>query len=196
MQTGESTRADNINGYLKGLGTALSGLPIDVIQQVVDVIATARDKGKRIFIFGNGGSAATASHFACDLSKGAMCQGVPRIKAFSLTDGMSLVSAWANDSAYEDIFSQQVENHVEAGDVVIAISGSGNSRNILKGVEVAGSKGATTIGFTAFDGGKLKAIVDIPIVAPVHNMEQAEDLQLVLEHIVTMCLRKAAQTPH
>jgi D-sedoheptulose 7-phosphate isomerase len=183
-----------IISYLGEVGTVLTRLPVKDIELVVKILAAARNQGKRVYIFGNGGSAATASHFACDLAKGAIRPEKPRFKAFALTDGIPLVSAWANDSAYENIFAEQLENYIEAGDVAIAISGSGNSPNVLKGISVAKAKGATTIGLTAFDGGKLKLLVDVPLVVPVHNMEQAEDIHLVLEHVIVVCLRQAFNT--
>ncbi len=179
-----------IETYLSEVGATLGKLPVDMAAQVVELIETARANGKRVFTFGNGGSAATASHFASDLSKGAISQGKPRIGAFALTDNVPLLSAWANDTAYESIFAEQLENLVETGDVAIGISGSGNSQNVLNGVKVAKSKGASTIGFIGFDGGKLKSLVDLAIIVPNHNMEQVEDIHLLLAHIITTCLRK------
>jgi len=168
---------------------ALSNLPVDDINHVVMLIEEARVNGKKIYIFGNGGSAATASHFACDLSKGAITDGKPRIKAFALTDNVHLLTAWANDTDYDRIFAEQLENYIEMGDVAIGISGSGNSQNVLNGMKVAKEKGASTVGFIGYDGGKLKDIVDAHVIAPIHNMEQSEDIHLLLEHIVTSCLR-------
>lgn len=185
----EQMNSEIVGNYLDEVKTVISKMPINSILQVVDAINDARENGKRIYIFGNGGSAATASHFACDLSKGAIRSDKPRIKAFALTDTFPQVSAWANDSDYEFVFSEQVENYVEFGDIVIAISGSGNSLNVLNGIATARAKGAITIGLTAFDGGHLKDMVDIAIVAPVFSMEQAEDIHLMLEHIFTTCLR-------
>ncbi len=179
-----------IQAYLSAVGATLANLPVDTIAQVVNLIETARGNGKRIFTFGNGGSAATASHFAADLSKGAISKGKPRIKAFALTDNVSLLSAWANDTAYENIFAEQLENFIEPGDIAIGISGSGNSPNVLNGITVAKAKGAITIGFIGFEGGKLKYLVDIAVVVPNHNMEQVEDVHLLLEHVITTCLRE------
>jgi D-sedoheptulose 7-phosphate isomerase len=179
-----------IETYLSEVGATLGKLPVDMTAQVVELIETARANGKRVFTFGNGGSAATASHFASDLSKGAISAGKPRIKAFALTDNVPLLSAWANDTAYENIFAEQLENLVETGDIAIGISGSGNSQNVLNGVKVAKAKGASTIGFIGFDGGKLKSLVDLAIVVPNDNMEQVEDIHLLLAHIITTCLRK------
>ena len=112
------------------------------------------------------------------------------MKAFALTDNVPLLSAWANDTAYENIFAEQLENLVETGDIAIGISGSGNSQNVLNGVKVAKAKGASTIGIIGFDGGKLKRLVDLAIVVPNDNMEQVEDIHLLLAHIITTCLRK------
>jgi D-sedoheptulose 7-phosphate isomerase len=182
-----------IQSYLSAVGATLANVPVDTIAQVVDLIETARENGKRIFTFGNGGSAATASHFASDLSKGAISKGKPRIKAFALTDNMPLLSAWANDTSYENIFAEQLENFIEPGDIAIGISGSGNSPNVLNGAKIAKAKGATTIGFIGFDGGKLKDLVDIALVVPNHNMEQVEDVHLLLEHVITTCLRNSSQ---
>ncbi len=183
---------ETIKPYLSEVSATLDKLPVEAIAQVVEVLEGARMKGRRVYIFGNGGSAATASHFAADLSKGAICKGKPRIKAFALTDNIALLSAWANDTTYENIFAEQLENVVEPRDIVIGISGSGNSPNVLNGIKVAKTKGATTIGFIGFDGGKLKELVHIAILVPSHNMEQVEDIHLLLEHVITTCLRKGA----
>ncbi len=187
-----SNSSEIIRKYSEDISTAILQLPVKEIERVVQILTNARETRKSVFIFGNGGSAATASHFAADLAKGAIDYDKPRIKAFALNDNIPLMSAWANDSAYENIFCEQLENYVEAGDVVIAISCSGNSPNVLKGVTVAKVKGAKTIGFTAFDGGKLKGMVDLTVIAPVHHMERAEDIHLVLGHVITLCLREAA----
>ncbi len=185
----DNENLDIIENYLSQVGTTLDELPLDRIVKVVEVLDEARDKGNRIFIFGNGGSAATASHFASDLAKGAICKGKPRFKAFALTDNTPLLSAWANDTDYSNIFAEQLENFVEPRDIAIAISGSGNSPNVRNGTKVAKAKGATTIGFIGFDGGKLKDLVDIPLTVPNHNMEQVEDIHLLLGHVITTCLR-------
>jgi len=180
-----------IQDYLSQVSATFANLPMDTIAEVVALIKTARENGMKVFTFGNGGSAATASHFASDLSKGAISKGKPRIKAFALTDNVPLLSAWANDTSYENIFAEQLENFIEPGDIAISISGSGNSPNVLNGVKIAKAKGATTIGFIGFDGGKLKDLVDIALVVPNHNMEQVEDVHLLLEHVITTCLRES-----
>jgi D-sedoheptulose 7-phosphate isomerase len=180
---------ETIKKYISEVSATLERLPIENIAQVIELLEEARLKAKRVFIFGNGGSAATASHFAADLSKGAISKGKARIKAFALTDNVPLLTAWANDTVYENIFAEQLENLIEPGDIAIGISGSGNSPNVLNGVKVARAKGATTIGFIGFDGGKLKNMVDICVVAPSHSMEQIEDIHLLLCHLITNCLR-------
>ncbi|NQT74861.1 MAG: SIS domain-containing protein [Chloroflexi bacterium] len=179
-----------IRTYFAEVSQTLDRLPIDTIAEVVEAIENARINGKQVFLFGNGGSAATASHFACDLSKGGIVEGKPRIKAISLCDNLSLMTAWGNDTAYEHIFAEQLVNLVQPGDVVIGISGSGNSPNVLNGMKVAREKGARTIGFGGFDGGKLKDMVDIPLVVANNCMEQVEDFHLLLEHAITTCLRE------
>ena len=184
--------AVTIRKYIAEVSVALERLPIERITKVVELLEEARQKKKHVFIFGNGGSAATASHFAADLSKGAISNNKPRIKAFALTDNVALLSAWANDTTYDNVFAEQLENLAEPGDVAIGISGSGNSANVLNGVKVAKTKGATTVGFIGFDGGKLKELVDIAVIVPNHNMEQVEDIHLLFEHVITTCLREGA----
>ena len=112
---------------------------------MVEILDRARAEKRRVFIFGNGGSAATASHFACDLNKGATCSGRPRFKAMALSDNLPAISAWANDTSYENIFAEQSGNHIEAGDIVIGISGSGKSMNVVNALKLANSKEATTL---------------------------------------------------
>lgn len=180
-----------IKYYLAGISTTLSSLPLDEIAQTVRILEKARLECRQVLIFGNGGSAATASHFVCDLAKGAIVSDKPRFRAISLTDNIPLISAWANDTTYENVFAEQLTNLVQAGDIAIAISGSGNSVNVLKAVEAAKVAQAITIGFTGFDGGKLKDMVDLCIVVPNHCMEQVEDVHLILEHMIKNCLYSA-----
>jgi D-sedoheptulose 7-phosphate isomerase len=140
---------------------------------------------------GNGGSAATASHFACDLSKGTLMPGRPRFRVIALTDNMALFSAYANDYGYDSVFAQQLASIMRPGDVVVGISGSGNSPNVISAIELANKMQATTIGLTGFEGGKLSSLVDICVLVPNHCMEQIEDIHLMLEHTICTCLRKA-----
>lgn len=179
-----------MESYLSGIATAIGGLPLDKIAAVVELLDEASLKGSKVFTFGNGGSAATASHFACDLAKGTICEDKPRLKVFALADNTPLFSAWANDTDYSNVFAEQMYGLVEPGDIAIAISGSGNSPNVLNGTRVARIKGATTVGFIGFDGGKLKDLVDIPLIVANNNMEQVEDIHLMLAHLITVCLRQ------
>jgi len=133
--------AATIESYLAQVKATLDGLPVAAIARVVEAIRAARRDGKHVLLFGNGGSAATAIHFACDLSKGAIVEAMPRIKAISLCDNMALLSAWTNDTAYEHVFAEQLKNLLEPGDVVIGISGSGNSPNVLNAMAVARAGG-------------------------------------------------------
>ena len=151
-----------------------------------------------LFRSGNGGSAANASHIAEDLQKGVKeCTGV-RTKVMSLVDSVPLISAWANDTGYENVFAEQIDSFLEPGDVVIAISASGNSSNVLRAVERANEMGGVTIGLTGYDGGKLAQIAHKPLVVPSQSMQQIEDAHLVVGHVIYNCLiqecgQKAAQ---
>jgi D-sedoheptulose 7-phosphate isomerase len=178
-----------VSRYIDQVRQSMQVLPAEVIIQVAEAIRAARLSGRRIFIFGNGGSAATATHMACDLSKGGIVPGQPRIKAVSLCDNLPLLSAWANDSNYDNVFAEQLDNLIEEGDIALGISGSGNSPNILNAIQLANSRGALTIGFCGFDGGKLAQLVDIPVVVRNNCMEQVEDVHLMIEHLITSYLR-------
>ncbi len=180
---------ETISAYLSDMRATLNNLPLEEIERVVRLLREARSHRRRVFLFGNGGSAATASHLACDLAKGSSTNGKPRVRAMALTDNMPLISAWANDTAYENIFAQQLQDHVEPGDVVIGISGSGRSPNVLNGIKAARTAGAVTIGMTGFDGGHLKDLVDICIIVPDDSIDKVEDVHLMLGHVITSCLR-------
>ncbi len=179
---------NRITTYLKQVIAVLDSMPLHEIGQVVDALLDARRRGARVFIFGNGGSAATASHFACDLGKGAASPDQDRFKVVALTDNVPLITAWANDTAYDNVFAEQLTNLMEAGDVVIGISASGNSPNVLRALDLARRVGCTTIGFTGFDGGDLKGLADICVVVPSQHMGQVEDAHVVLVHLITSCL--------
>ena len=182
---------ETISSYFAEVSDLLGKLPVDRLEQVIYRLEDARWKRQAVFICGNGGSAATSIHFACDLAKGAMAENKPPIKARALCENTSLVTAWANDASYDDIFTQCMEPWIKSEDVLIAISGSGNSRNVINAVGMARAVGATTIGFTGFGGGKLKDMVDICITVPSDSMEQIEDVHLLLCHLITSCLRKS-----
>lgn len=182
-----------IKGYLAELGNTLDSLPLHQIERIKDILIKAYRDGKRIFIMGNGGSATASSHFACDLAKGTTI-GNPhmreRFKVIALTDNVPLLTAWANDTGYENIFVEQLKNLLEEGDVVMAISASGNSKNVLKAVDYASNKAATTIGLTGFEGGKLKDIAQECLIVPSNSMERVEDVHLILGHLLCCYLRE------
>ncbi len=181
---------NGIRQYVDQLQASLNKLPVTEIEALVQVLDDARAQGRRVFIMGNGGSAATASHMACDLGKGASAPGKPRFQAIALTDNIPLITAWANDTAYEDIFVEQLRNLVQPGDVVIGFSGSGNSENVLRAIRLAKEIGAYTVGLTGFDGGKLHPLVDLGIHIPNVCMEQVEDIHLIVEHAIATALRQ------
>jgi len=176
--------------YVAGIKRTLDTLPWARVDQVLDVLDAARLGGRKVFVFGNGGSASTASHMACDLSKNTALPGAPRLRTLALNDNMALFSALGNDLGYESVFAEQLATLVDAGDVVIAISASGNSPNVLNAIAVAAERGATTIGLSGYAGGKLASLVDYPIVAENDCIEQVEDIHLILEHMITTALRE------
>jgi D-sedoheptulose 7-phosphate isomerase len=169
----------------------VANLPHEEIDQVINELMQAYEHGKNIFMFGNGGSASLASHFACDLGKGTVISenGQKRFRVLALTDNIPLMTAWANDSCYDQIYAEQLRNFVASGDVVLAISGSGNSPNVLRGLEVARSHGARTIGLTGFEGGKMKSLCNICVVLRSDNMQVIEDFHLSMTHAIFSVIR-------
>jgi D-sedoheptulose 7-phosphate isomerase len=167
----------------------VKNLPFQQVDDVLEVLFGAYDKQHTVFVFGNGGSAALASHFACDLGKGTVNGSAKRFKVMALTDNVPLMTAWANDSHYENVFSEQLANFAAPSDIVFAISGSGNSPNILKALQVAKEAGLTTIGLTGFSGGRMLALCDACIVVPCDNMQVIEDLHLCVAHSLFTCIR-------
>ena len=175
--------------YVTTLQETINQLPKQEIVRVMELLHSARLAGRQIFIMGNGGSASTATHFVCDLAKNTRKEGWPHYKVIGLSDNMALFSAYANDEGYENVFAQQLANLVMPEDIVIAISASGNSKNVLNGVSLAKSANAVTIGFTGFDGGKLCSMVDINIHVNSNIIEHVEDIHLILEHMIVKALR-------
>lgn len=163
---------------------------LDKIDEIAKVLFKARDGKKTIFVMGNGGSSSTASHFACDLSKGATVHGIPRFRVIALTDNTPSILAWANDSAYGDIFIEQLKNLMSPGDVVIGISGSGNSINVINAIEHANKNGGITVGLSGYDGGKLLRIAKHNIHVKSFCMERVEDIHLLINHLLTCLIRE------
>ena len=180
---------DFVAAYRKQLDECYAEIPLEKVERVADILLRARREDRRIFFLGNGGSATTASHMAVDFGKGTAVAGRPRFRAVSLTDNVGLITAWSNDASYESIFKEQLENLLEPSDVVVAISASGNSPNVLCAVEFARKRGAITIGLIGFGGGKLKDIVDVDVSISSRNYGQVEDVHLTLDHILSQYLK-------
>lgn len=185
---------EQVTSYITLLQQTIDQLPKEAIVKVIDLLHSARLSGRQIFIMGNGGSASTATHFVCDLAKNTRHSGWPHYKVIGLTDNMAVFSAYANDEGYENVFSQQLANLVMPEDIVIAISASGNSKNVLNGVLFAKSQNAVTIGFTGFDGGSLASLVDLNLHVNSSIIEHVEDLHLVLEHIIVKSLKERVRS--
>jgi D-sedoheptulose 7-phosphate isomerase len=179
----------NLNDFSKAyfdyLGLVLSKISLDEIKSFVELILDARDRGSTIFFIGNGGSAATASHFANDIAIGTREYEKP-FRVISLCDNQAVITAIANDDGYEKIFSQQLKVLLKKQDVVVAISASGNSPNLIDAIVTAKKMSAITVGISAFDGGKMKEIVDFSVHVPTEKGEYgpAEDAHMILDHLI------------
>jgi len=171
--------------YAEYLSTLLRGLDSSSVAKFIEVLLSAREDGRRIFFIGNGGSAATASHFANDIAIGTRCLDKP-FNAISLTDNMAVITAIANDDGYDEVFIQQLKTQFKPGDVVVAITASGNSKNIIKALEYAKSNDAVTVAILGFDGGMCRSLADIVIIAETPNGEYGpvEDIHMVLDHLI------------
>ncbi len=183
-----------ISRYFVELEQMIRSISLPQLETVLRLLEDAYHTGHRIFIMGNGGSAATSSHFALDLAKNTIMQGAPRLKAISLTDHVPLITAWSNDTAYEHVFAEQLANMIEPGDVVIGISASGNSPNVINALHLSKQFGGVTIGLLGAEGGKIKDIVDAYVLAPGQNIEQEEDAHMILAHIITRHMRAVVHT--
>lgn len=180
---------EQIQNYISTLQQTMDQLSQPLISDVINVLQRARMQGSQVFIMGNGGSASTASHFVCDLAKNTRCEGLPHFRAIGLADNMEIFSAYANDEGYENVFSQQLINLIRPNDVIIAISASGNSQNVVNAVDEAQKYGVTTIGFTGFDGGRLGQMVNIHIHVNSNIIEHVEDIHLMLEHMIVRTIK-------
>lgn len=191
-----------IENYFSETKRVIEKISRDDISKVIDILLDAWKNGKKIYTMGNGGSASTASHFAADLAKTSIVEGKNRFKVIGLTDNIPLMSAWINDNGFENLFTGQLENHLEPGDVVIGFSvhggsGSGNaglwSQNLLKAMKFAKENGAKTIGFSGFDGGMFKKMCDACIVVPIDSTPQVESFHVVLHHLIVFGLKEKIQ---
>lgn len=176
--------------YISDVNTALQNVDRLSLEEVVDQLTRAWREDRTVFLMGNGGSAAMASHMTNDLNKLTIVPGQRRLRALCLADNVPLITAWANDADYERVFAEQLEGHCRPGDVVIAFSCSGNSRNVLAALRLASNVGATTVGVTGDTGGKMAEMVDVCVRTPVGTIYQQEDLHLVLAHMLSMALKE------
>ena len=181
-----------IETYLADVSALVSALPADQIAAAAGLLLAAWQRRARVYVCGNGGSAAIASHFAGDLNKGANVAGRHRFRASALVDNTPALTAWSNDEGYAVALAEQLRNVIEPGDLVIGISGSGNSANVVNALALARQAGASTLAMVGFDGGRL-ASADLSHVAvhvPSHSMEQVEDAFAVLCHCLLYALRR------
>ncbi len=181
-----------IDGYLKDVIDCLEDYRKnpEFFDELATIFLDARKRGNTVYFMGNGGSAATANHFVCDLGKGTIVEGYPRFKVLSLSDNIPMMLAWGNDACYEDIFVEQLKNLMNPGDVIVGISGSGNSGNVLRAIEWANENGGITVGLTGFAGGKLKDMAKHVLVVPIHYMQKIEDIHMLVDHLVTSLIRE------
>ena len=184
---------EEIRQYVTELQATLDLLPLEKIDEVIRVLHAARLDGQQIFILGNGGSASTASHFVCDLAKNTRIDGVPHLRVLDILDNSAVLTAYANDEGYENAIANHLASFVRAGDVVIGISTSGRSPNVLRAIALGNQANAQTIGFTGFDGGELRSLAAVNVHIDSCNIEQVEDIHLILGHMITASLRRLAE---
>ncbi len=173
-----------LDTYRQHLCRTIGSLDLSAVRQAVDWMRETRERGGAIFVCGNGGSASTASHFATDIVKGASSGCGGRFRIHALTESLSTITAYANDVSYDAVFEEQLKNFARPGDLLIAISGSGNSPNVLKAVEAAASAGCRTIGMTGKDGGRLGPLVQLNIHVDEQHMGRIEDVHMIVCHMI------------
>lgn len=171
--------------YKAGVLKATEAIELEKVGQAIGILTQARDEGRRIFVCGNGGSASTASHFVCDMAKGASFQRDKRFRIMALTDSLPTITAYANDVGYDCVFVEQLKNFAEPGDVVMAISGSGNSPNVLHAMEYANSIGCRTIALSGRNGGKLGPMAQLNLQASIPHMGRIEDVHMIVMHMIS-----------
>jgi D-sedoheptulose 7-phosphate isomerase len=175
---------DFLRIYQQDLARSIEAIPLDRVQQVIDLFDDARRHGRRIFTCGNGGSASTASHFVCDIVKGASYGRESRFKIMCLSDNQATLMAYSNDVSYDVALMEPLKNFAEPGDVLVALSGSGNSPNVIHAVEWANTAGLTTVGFTGRDGGRLGRAAQLEVNVANPHMGRIEDTHLAICHMV------------
>lgn len=175
---------DKIVEYIELERSVLQALDVEAINDAMNLIMEAYEAQKKIYIFGNGGSSATASHYQNDFNKGISEYVEKKFNFVCLNDNMATIMAIANDIGFEEVFRFQLKNKLEEGDIIIAISGSGNSKNVINAVEYAKSQGNQVIGMTGFNGGKLKQLSDISLHADINSMQVTEDIHMIFDHMI------------
>lgn len=180
---------ERIRSYLDGISRLVLEVPPEEINRVTGAIIRAYEEDRCVYVFGNGGGSATSSHFVCDLAKGTVTEGKPRLRALSLAQNIPLLTAWANDTDYTNTFGEQLRNLVRPGDVVIGLSGSGMSPNVINALKLAGDMGAVSVLLSGFEGGRARAVAQLSIVVPSDDMQKIEDVHLILAHIIFRCVR-------
>lgn len=188
---GRTAVASILSRHVRELREALEGVSAEAVQRVVELILRAHRGGRRIYVLGNGGSASTSSHFACDLAKATIHGDERRLRVTSLTDNVAVLTAWANDTSYERVFAEQVVSLVDPGDVVVAISASGDSPNVVAAVLAARALKASTVALVGFSGGALRDLADVVVHVRSYDYGIVEDCHLTLEHAITAALRDA-----
>lgn len=178
----------DIAAYFERLKQTIDAIDTAQVDNFMHLLLAARDARKNIFIMGNGGSAATASHFVCDFNKGLSYGREKRFRFICLNDNVPTMMAYANDTSYADIFVEPLKNLFNTGDMVFGISGSGNSPNVLNAIEWAGANGGITVGLTGFDGGRLRTLAHHSVHIPIADMQITEDLHMVLDHCIMKVL--------
>lgn len=179
-----------VSNYIAELKKAMDLIPLDKLEKTIETLIKAYETGHSVFLMGNGGSGATASHFVSDLNKGVHRGQNKRMHCICLNDNMPSILAYANDLSFDDIFVAQLENFLEKEDIVIALSASGNSPNVLKAIQYANQKSAHTIAFTGFKGGKAASIAKISLVIPSSDVQKIEDIHLIITHMIKQIFQK------
>lgn len=170
--------------YKQQLVAALDTVDLDRVEALIEVFRKARAEDRQIFVFGNGGSAATANHFACDIVKGASYGRDKRFRIMALSEQVATLTAYSNDVGYESVFVEPLKNFARPGDIVMAISGSGNSENVIRAIEYANSIGCYTVGLSGMSGGRLRPSVDLSVHVPANHMGRVEDAHFFVCHMV------------
>jgi len=190
MKTMMTTLRRDLERYCREVAEMTRAMPLGRIARAAEILLDCHRRGGTVFVLGNGGSAATASHFACDLAKGTRTAGVPAFRVMPLTDNVPLLTAWGNDTSFDRVFAEQLAALVRAGDVVVAISASGNSPNVLAAVEEARGAGATTIALSGRGGGRLGQLANLTVRVPSDCIEQVEDAHVIIAHGLCVALRQ------